>query len=229
MSSKYADLGRPVECWRCQDSVQAYPDPDGQEIVLDVRSAPTGLVPVELRWRINGNGICLPLGWADPTDTVRVSHDPICAGNPRPDLALLRTYLSGEDIIAQGLETVLTAFMERLPEQNRHPTADDVRTVQCPHCEAIPDSPCTDSEGLPRPSNHRERVAEFHQARYDASPVARLAGRTVRLFHPSRSQVRTITCPRCLAPPRQPCRNNQERQPRAANHKERVDAYTGDT
>ncbi|WP_418953096.1 DUF6083 domain-containing protein [Streptomyces katrae] len=38
-------------CWRCGDSVQGYPDHEGEEVVLDVREAPTHLVPEELRWR----------------------------------------------------------------------------------------------------------------------------------------------------------------------------------
>lgn len=227
VSSKYAELGRLAECWRCQDSVQIYPAPDGQDIVLDVRLAPTDLVPSELRWRVDGNGTCLPLGWADPTDTVRISHDHICAGNPR-SLAPLRTRLDEEDTIAQGLATVVAALRELLPDQDLYPTVDEVRTVRCPACGAVPDAPCTNLNGRPRQSNHRDRVDQFREARYDAFPVARLAGRTVRLLPPPRRRVRTITCPRCLAPPGQPCWQEPQFRPRTAHHKERVDACAGD-
>ncbi|MCY0945684.1 hypothetical protein [Streptomyces antarcticus] len=36
MSSKYADLGRLGHCWRCGDSIQHYPDPAGQDMLLNM-------------------------------------------------------------------------------------------------------------------------------------------------------------------------------------------------
>ncbi|MEU2834909.1 DUF6083 domain-containing protein [Streptomyces lavendulae] len=228
MSSKYADLGRLGHCWRCGDSVQGYPDHDGQEVVLDVREAPTHLVPEELRWRVNGNGIAFPLGWTDPTDTVRLRHEPVCIASPRPGPEPLRNHLNRAHPIARGHENVAAALTDQLRTQNRSPTSDDVRTVLCPRCEAEPDFQCVDTSGNPRQANHKERVAAFHQAHYDAFPVPQVAGQTARLLRPSRHQVRTIPCPRCPAPAGQPCTDDQG-QPRTANHMERVDVYTSDT
>ncbi|MFJ3637983.1 DUF6083 domain-containing protein [Streptomyces sp. NPDC090112] len=108
MKSKYADLGRLSHCRRCGDSVQGYPDPDGQEVVLDVREAPTHLVPEELRWRVNGNGIALPLGWTDPTDTVRIRHEPVCIASPSPGPEPLRNHLNRAGSVGQKEEKMLT-------------------------------------------------------------------------------------------------------------------------
>ncbi|WP_327391466.1 DUF6083 domain-containing protein (plasmid) [Streptomyces microflavus] len=224
MNSKYADLGNLAECWRCQDSVQTYSSSDGQTIVLDVRPTPTYLVPAELRWRVNGNGIALPLGWAEPTDTVRITHDPVCVESPRTDLGRLRAHLDDEHIVAQGLATVIAALTTLVPHQDLYPTADDVRTVRCPVCGAAPDTSCTNFGGQQRPSNHRDRVTELREARYDASPVARVAGRTARLLPPPRTRVRTVACPRCLALPGQPCWTKSQSGTRTAHHKERVNA-----
>ncbi|MGY3676858.1 DUF6083 domain-containing protein [Streptomyces sp. TE33382] len=208
MSSKYAGLGNLAECWRCQDSVQTYPAPDGQTIVLDVRPAPTCLVPAELRWRVNGNGFALPLGWADPTDTIRITHDPICVGSSRTDLGRLRAHLDEEHIIAQGLATVIAVLGKLMTYQDLHPTADDIRTVRCPVCGAAPDTSCTSLGGQRRPSNHKDRVTEFREARYDTSPWHDWpAGRLVS-FRPRAHRSAPLPAPAAWLGPASPAGRN---------------------
>ncbi|WP_443073393.1 DUF6083 domain-containing protein [Streptomyces sp. NBC_01451] len=62
---------------------------NGALLDLEIREAPTHLVPVGLRWRVTGNGIPINLGRADPTDTVRVAHRDVCAARPRHDVSRL--------------------------------------------------------------------------------------------------------------------------------------------
>lgn len=228
MTSKYAELGRLTTCYRCADSIQSYPDDQGAEIDLDVRDAPIELVPEDLRWRITGNGIAVPLGWTSPTDTVRVPHDAVCPDSHRPGPLPLRTFMGTPRAVSDGHQAVFRAVIEHSGEKLRKPTQEDVRSLRCPHCEADATFPCVDASGTARQANHKERVTAFNQARYESVHIPRVANRTSRLLQPARDLVRTVACPKCSTPEGQLC-TDEKGKPRTANHMERVDLYTGDT
>ncbi|GAA2523285.1 DUF6083 domain-containing protein [Streptomyces longisporus] len=222
MPSKYADLGTPTTCPRCGDTVRRHTDPDGVQIDLDIRDAPTRLAPEGLRWRVTGNGTAINLGWADPTDTVRVAHEDVCTARPQPDVAELLAYWR-RGAARAATQAALEALQPDVSDLRRTPSRREVRTVACPQCGAVAGQPCGAPNGAARYVNHQQRVTAFHADRYRSIPGPQVGGQ--RRLQPPREQVRTVACPRCSAPANAPC-NGARGKERTSHHFERVAAFT---
>lgn len=99
----------------------------------------------------------------------------------------------------------------------------EVRKVRCPLCKAQPHQACVDGTGRRLPSDHRERVADYHSRDRRKPPGTR--GSHVAELKSLRAGIIATACPRCGAAPEEQCTWSRNTDRKLRPHKERMHAY----